>query len=54
MAKEQLLVPEEHLDSVIQVIRAGLKQVTVPEQVSSALITWCDEEEVYLKQMHEE
>ena len=54
MAKEQLLIPEEHLVSVIQVIRAGLAQVLVPMQVTEALTTWCIEEEAYLKEMAED
>ena len=49
MATEVLAVPEEHIADVIAVIRAGLSLQEVPEPVKTALNTWCDEHEAYLK-----
>ena len=48
MAKEILAIAEEDLPEVIAVIRAGLSQVEVSEDVRSQLIKWCDDEEEYL------
>lgn len=48
MATETLRVPEEKLEEVIRVIRAGLKTEEVSEETRYALTTWCDEEEAYL------
>jgi hypothetical protein len=48
MAKEVLYVPEESLEEVIRVLRAGLKVETVSEETREQLTKWCDEEEEYL------
>ncbi len=50
MAKEALYIPEENLQEVIEIIREGLraKPETTPN-VREALLTWCQEEEDYLK-----
>jgi len=50
LATEILSVPEEHLQEVIDIIRAGLhKKKDVTPEVFERLIEWCDEEEQYLK-----
>ncbi len=51
MASETLSVPEEHLEEVIKVIRAGLKAVRVKREVSQQLKKWCDEEEEYVERL---
>lgn len=48
MAKEILVVPEECLEEVIKVIRAGLEHVEVSEEVRENLVSWCLDEEDYL------
>lgn len=48
MAKEILVVPEEHLREVIAVIRAGLKHCRTTHVVSAQLNKWCRDEERYL------
>jgi ATP sulfurylase len=50
MAKEILVVPEEHLQQVIDILRAGLLVVggAVRPEVKEQLIKWCDEEQEYL------
>lgn len=53
MAKEVLYVPEGHLGRVIDVIRAGLKAEKVPKDVRIGLLTWCREEEDYLRRVFE-
>ncbi len=53
MASEILAVPESRLAEVIAVLRSGLKVVTVSAITKEALITWCDEEDEYLKRMSE-
>lgn len=53
MTSEILSVPEQHLKSVIKVIRAGLKAVKVPKEVKEALLHWCEEEENYLEDSHD-
>lgn len=54
MAKEILAVPEEYLQEVINVIRAGLKVTKVSGDVKYNLKKWCNEEEEYLKENNEE
>lgn len=61
MAKEVLAVPEEHLEEVIKVIRAGLEHFYygprhpgVDPEVREQLLKWCDEEEQYLKELASE
>ncbi len=55
MAKEVLTISEERLGHVIDVIRAGLKVVKVPENVAEGLLAWCRAEEEYLREaFHEE
>lgn len=50
MASESLNVPEEHLRDVIRVIKGGVFAVeNCPEEVKEALLTWCREEEEYLR-----
>lgn len=49
MATEVLSVPEEYLPIVTRVIRAGLSQVEVPEEVREALEEWCEDEEEYCR-----
>lgn len=48
MASEILAVPEEHLREVIAVIRTGLSGMVCSPEVSEALTSWCDGEELYL------
>ena len=53
MGSEQLSVPEENLQEVIDVIRAGLaslkgKKKDVSEDTKGNLTTWCDEMQEYL------
>jgi len=57
MAKEILAVPEDNLEEVIKVIRAGLdllKRVPVGKEISEDtrrnLEKWCKEKEEYLKE----
>ena len=54
MAKEILAIPEEDLEEVIEVIRAGLKAIKTSNDVWVNLNKWCDEEEEYLKELQEE
>lgn len=54
MAKEILAVPEEYLQEVINVIRAGLKVTKVSSSTKHNLKKWCDEEEEYLNEENEE
>lgn len=55
MATELLAVPEEHLEEVIKIIRAGMENVTsISFAVKGALTEWCDDEEHYLKRLQEE
>lgn len=50
MASEVLSVPEENLEEVIRVIRAGLKSTKVSKETRRNLTLWCDEEESYLNE----
>jgi hypothetical protein len=54
MATEVLNVPEDKLEEVIKVIRAGLRTTKVSKETKKALTTWCDEEEEYLERLNEE
>lgn len=54
MATEILTVPEDKLEEVIKVIRAGLRTEKVSRATKKALTTWCDEEEEYLERLNEE
>lgn len=55
MASETLTVPEEYLEDVIRVIRAGLKAVKkLPKDVRDNLAEWCDEEEDYVTRLKED
>lgn len=54
MAIERLSVPEELLDDVIAVIRAGLRSRKIRLRTRKLLETWCDEEEAYLKRLRGE
>lgn len=54
MASEVLAVPEEYLQEVINVIRAGLKTTKVSGDTKHNLKKWCDEEEAYLNEGDEE
>ena len=49
MAKEILAVPEEYLEEVIRVIRAGLVIASACDVVREQLTKWCDSEEEYLR-----
>jgi hypothetical protein len=51
---ESLHVPEEYLQEVVNVIRAGLKSVKVSADVKYNLKNWCTESEDYLKELSEE
>jgi hypothetical protein len=51
---EVLGVPEDCLEEVIKVIRAGLKQEKVSGRVKRNLSKWCKEEEEYLKRLQED
>lgn len=55
MAKEVLYVPEENLEEVIRVLRAGLevlkKDKTITRDTRGALVKWCKDEEKYLRRM---
>ena len=53
MASEILAVPEQRLEEVIRVIRAGLKAVKPPvsKDVENNLLLWCHDEEEYLKRL---
>ena len=51
MTSEILTVPEERLEDVIEVIRAGLKTTKVPKDVKYNLSKWCRDEEDYLKRL---
>lgn len=51
---ESLHVPEEYLQEVVNVIRAGLKSVKVSSDVKYNLKNWCTESEDYLKELSEE
>jgi ABC-type transporter MlaC component len=50
MAKEILTVPEEHLQEVIDIIRAGLYVIgnVIKQEVREQLTRWCDEEQEYI------
>lgn len=52
MASEILSVPEEHLEQVIRVLRAGVQICTLRRQivkeVRAELLQWCEAEEEYL------
>lgn len=54
MASEVLAVPEEYLQEVINVIRAGLKTTKVSGDTKYNLKKWCNEEEEYLKELNGE
>lgn len=54
MATEMLYVPEENLQEVIMVIRAGLNEVAVSDEVAEGLESWCESEEEYLLRLQEE
>jgi hypothetical protein len=50
MASETLAVPEEHLEAVIRVIRAGCREPRIaPLEVKRQLRKWCSEMEEYLE-----
>jgi hypothetical protein len=49
MARESLSVPEEHLESVVEVIRVGLAHTSVAQEIRESLTAWCDDEEAYLR-----
>lgn len=53
---EILSIPEEHLYTVIQIIRTGIKNFNgkLPSEVRRNLLSWCKEEEEYLKNLREE
>jgi hypothetical protein len=50
MAKEILAVPEEYLQEVIDVIRAGLHVMSsiVKPETKEQLTKWCDDEQKYI------
>lgn len=48
MASEALYVPEDNLEEVIRVIRAGCNNVKVSKETKAQLRKWCDEMEEYL------
>lgn len=54
MASEILTVPEESLEEVIRVIRAGLGHTRVSSDTRRNLKKWCDEEEKYLKSLQDD
>lgn len=54
MSSEILAVPEEDLEDVIYVIRAGLNEVVVAEHVVEGLENWCVEQEEYLLSLKDE
>ncbi len=58
MTKEVLAIPEENLEEVIMIIRAGLNTLKASERISKDTETnlekWCKEEEEYLKKLQEE
>jgi hypothetical protein len=43
MAKEALYFPEEGTPTMVAIIRAGLEELDVPDQVREQLTLWCDE-----------
>jgi hypothetical protein len=51
--KETLSVPEENLEEVIRVIRAGLKTLDkfISKDTRHNLEKWCKEEEKYLEEL---
>ena len=54
MTKEILAIPEQHLQEVIDIIRAGIFSIgvlAVSQEVKDALFQWCDEEEEYLSRL---
>lgn len=51
MATEILAVPEEYLAVVIDIIRAGLDAIVVPEEVAERLNEWCETEGAYLESL---
>lgn len=54
MASKVLMVPEEHLHSVCEIIRRGLKCGDWGPEVTTPLQRWCREQEAYLKSLKEE
>lgn len=48
MASEILSIPEEYIRSFIQVVRAGLNEQIVQQELVEYLEEWCDGEEGYL------
>lgn len=42
MGSELLAIPEEYLEDVIAVIRAGLNETVVDEEVAERLEEWCE------------
>lgn len=50
MARETLSVPEDYLEDVVKVIRAGLSHTSVAPAVREELTAWCDGEEAYLRE----
>ncbi|MFI5296877.1 MAG: hypothetical protein ACHREM_02170 [Polyangiales bacterium] len=55
MAKEALYIPEDDLLDVIAIIRAGLKATAGKrvgrKEARAGLVTWCKEEEAYMKRL---
>lgn len=50
MASEILAVPEEDLQVVIRIIRAGIRAECLEKnRVGKVLKQWCNEQEAYLK-----
>lgn len=48
MATEILVIPEEHLQEVINVLLEGMKTVTLTAEAREALENWIADEERYL------
>lgn len=48
MSIETLEVPEEQLEEVIRVIRAGVKKVQPSPEVEETLLQWCDVADDYI------
>ena len=56
MARETLSVPEQYLEDVIMVIRAGLiakETDNLNPTVVEQLTIWCNEQENYVKRLQE-
>ena len=53
MASEVLAVPEEHLQEVIDILKAGMfvMKKNISQDVAHNLGKWCEEEEQYLKRL---